>query len=134
MLDVEYSRSGSHMTEIQWRDPIDDLYHSYLVEGCAMMDEIIGQAANLLEEMPPDCKVYICSGDVNKLCQMELEFEEYLIADVVFVTPMDVLNGKLRGRLGTLLITDMWLLTDNVRECLYREQEVMKATLLRGDW
>lgn len=133
MTNVEWYRACSDLIEIQWWDVMDDRYHSYLVEGEKMMDEVIANVAEMLDEMPQDCKVYICCGDVNRLCDMQMEFEDYGVVDIVFITPTDVLKGHLRGRLGALIIIDLWLMTDGMRECLYREQEIMKATLPRNE-
>lgn len=126
---TEYYPAGSGMTEIQYWDVMDNEFHSYLVEGGFMLDEIVGEAANMLEELEPEAKVFITSGDPNKLLDMIHGFEEYLITDVVFITPSDIMKGHLRGRQGVLLMSDVWLMTNRVRDALYREQEAMKAYL-----
>lgn len=126
---VEYFRACSDWTEIQYWDTMDGNYHSYLVEGGFLLDEVIGEAGNLLEELPEDAKVFITSGDVNKLVQMEQGLEDYLIPSIEFVTPTEIMNGHLRGKLGVLLITDTWFMNERVIHCLWQEAEIMKNGL-----
>ena len=99
-----------------------------------MLDEIVGEAANILETLPPLAKVYITSGDVEDLLAMEREFKEYLISDVVFLTPQQILDGHLRGKRGILLITGTHLMPNNFRHCVFQEQEILKCELIRGEY
>lgn len=133
-MDVEYMRSCSNLIEIQWWDIWDEAFHSYLVEGGMLMDELIGRICDVLEEIPEEAvgaKVFVTSGDLNRLMELENQIEDYIVRDVEFVTPMEILNGKLRGRWGVLMITDTWFMTDEMRHVLYQEAEVLKCTLGR---
>lgn len=94
-----------------------------------MMDEIVGEAANLLETLPEYAKVYITSGDLNKLIDMEIEFRDYLISDVVFITPKDILDGHLRGKFGVLLVCDTALMPYGYRHCILQEQQILEDSL-----
>lgn len=131
MEPVAYLPAGYNMTEIQYWDVFDEQFHSYLVEGGFLLEEIIGEAGNILAELPEGAKVFITSGDLNHLIQMEQGLEDYLINDIEFVTPDQVLKGALRGRDGVLLITNTWILQDSVRWCLYQEAEALKCHMGR---
>lgn len=94
-----------------------------------MMDEIVGEAAEILERIPPDAKVFITSSDLNRLTEMETEFHDYGIRDVVFITPTQIMNGALRGRIGVLLVKDVRFMSDDYRHCLFQEAELLKCTI-----
>lgn len=129
MTMTEYLSAGNGMTEIQYWDTLDNRYHSYLVEGDFLMDEIVGETDRILEEMPPGAKVFITMGDVAKLLELQDAFEDYLIANVVFITPTDIMKGHLRGQQGALLICGSWLMNESVLDFVYREQQLMKCNL-----
>lgn len=97
--------------------------------GGIVLDEIVGEAAELLVHLPEHAKVFITSSNLDFLMDMIYEFEEYLVTDVEFVTPAQILNGHLRGRAGVLLIKDARFLSEGMRHCLYQEAEVLKCDI-----
>jgi hypothetical protein len=133
MTAIEYMQACDGWTEIQYWDVMDDRFHSYLVEGAFLTDEVVGVVAQTLEEMPEGSRVFLTAGDVNKLIELEQEFEDYLIRDVKFITPTDIMRGHLRGQLGILMIIDTFLMTEPVLDRVYREQQLMKLMQPRGD-
>lgn len=126
---TEYFAAGADMTEIQYWDTLDNEYHSYLVEGSFLTDEIVGEVDRMLEELPVGGKVFVTMGDVSKLIELEEAFEDYIINNVEFVTPTNILQGHLRGKTGALIICGTWLMNDSVRDFVYREQQLMKCNL-----
>lgn len=132
-LHIEYHSSGADMTEIQYWDVLDEVYHSYLLMGGFLIDEVAGEVSDILEEMPDGAKVFITCGDVNRLLELQEGFEDYLLPDVVFLTPLEIMQGRLRGRIGTLIICDTSLMSDSVRDFVYREQQLMKLELPRRE-
>lgn len=97
-----------------------------------LMDNIMGEVATLLESLPDQAKVFLTSGDLDQLVYLQETMEEYLIPDVDFVAPSDIMEGHLRGRQGVLLIMGTWLMSDSVRRRMFEEQEYLKCTLRRG--
>lgn len=130
---AEYSNAGSGMTEIQYWDVLDERFHSYLVEGGFLLDELVGEVSKILEDLPPQAKVFITSGDPNRLLDMIHGIEEYIIPHIEFVTPTEVMNGLLRGRQGVLMITDTWLMTEYVKDRMYFEQTALKCYLVEEE-
>ncbi len=91
-----------------------------------MLDEIVGEAANLLEVMPPYAQVFITGGNLEKLLDMESEFDEYGITDVVFIRADQIFNGYLRGRCGHLLVVDTIYFPDDVLHCILQERHQLQ--------
>ena len=91
-----------------------------------MLDELVGEAAELLEVMPPYAQVFITSGNLEKLLDMESEFDEYGVTDVVFLRADQIFNGYLRGRCGELLVMDTVYFPDETLHCILQEKEGLR--------
>jgi len=105
---------------------LNDYGRCDITTGCDKMDEIIDEAGELLSNMPIDATVFVTSSDLDLLTDMMYELSDYEIDDLTMVTPQEILNGRLRGRIGVLLQKDMRFLSDIERELIDLEAHILQ--------
>ena len=94
--------------------------------GTGKTTELMEEAVRLLAILPEGQNVYVTGAHTRHLNDLEREFKEAGLVDVVFLAKTSIMyNGALRGRRGILLIDDLQDMTFKEQELITMERDML---------
>jgi hypothetical protein len=96
------------------------------MDGSGRTTRLIEEAISLLSKMPDGYVVIITGAHPRWLRELEREFKEAGLVDVIFMSPQQIIQGRMRGLRGLLLIDDFQDLPRKEQVYILDEQRHLK--------